>query len=64
MFIAVNMIILVLEQIRHLKEKHAAQQLKSTQREKVALQTRISLTEERYRHLSNSPATDRYHHSR
>jgi PAS domain S-box-containing protein len=51
MFIAVNMIILVLEQIRHLKEKRAAQQLKSKDREKAALQTRISLTEERYRHL-------------
>jgi PAS domain S-box-containing protein len=51
MFIAVNMIILVLEQIRHLREKHAAQQLKSKEREKAALQTRISLTEERYRHL-------------
>jgi PAS domain S-box-containing protein len=51
MFIAVNMIILVLEQIRHLKEKHAAQQLKSTERQKADLQNRISLTEERYRSL-------------
>jgi PAS domain S-box-containing protein len=51
MFIAVNMIILVLEQIRHLKEKRAAQQLKSKEREQEVLQTRISLTEERYRHL-------------
>jgi PAS domain S-box-containing protein len=51
MFIAVNMIILVLEQIRHLKEKRAAQQLRSKDKEKAVLQTRISLTEERYRHL-------------
>jgi PAS domain S-box-containing protein len=51
MFIAVNMIILVLEQIRHLREKRAAQQLKSKEREKALLQTRITLTEERYRHL-------------
>jgi PAS domain S-box-containing protein len=51
MFIAVNMIILVLEQIRHLKEKRAAQQLKSKDREQEALQTRIELTEERYRRL-------------
>lgn len=51
MFIAVNMIILVLEQIRHLREKRAAQQLRSKEREKVLLQNRIILTEERYRHL-------------
>ena len=51
MFIAVNMIILVLEQIRHLKEKRAAQQLRSKERERAVLQTRIHLTEERYRHL-------------
>jgi PAS domain S-box-containing protein len=51
MFIAVNMIILVLEQIRHLKEKRAAQQLKSKDREQAVLKTRITLTEERYRHL-------------
>ncbi|HTL17643.1 MAG TPA: ATP-binding protein, partial [Patescibacteria group bacterium] len=51
MFIAVNMIILVLEQIRHLREKRAARQLHSTEQEKAVLQTRISLTEERYRRL-------------
>jgi PAS domain S-box-containing protein len=51
MFIAVNMIILVLEQIRHLREKRAAQQLRSKEQEKVVLQNRITLTEERYRHL-------------
>jgi two-component system NtrC family sensor kinase len=51
MFIAVNMIILVLEQIRHLREKRTTQQLRSRDREKAILQTRISLTEERYRHL-------------
>ena len=51
MFIAVNMIILVLEQIRHLREKRANQQLRSQEQEKVLLQNRISLTEERYRHL-------------
>lgn len=51
MFIAVNMIILVLEQIRHLREKRAAQQLRSKDREKALLQNRIILTEERYRHL-------------
>ena len=51
MFIAVNMIILVLEQIRHLREKRATQQLRSKEQEKVVLQNRISLTEERYRHL-------------
>src|SRR5438045_6354316 len=51
MFIAVNMIILVLEQIRHLREKRAAQQLRRQEREKALLQNRISLTEERYRHL-------------
>src|SRR5581483_782112 len=51
MFIAVNMIILVLEQIRHLREKRAAQQLRSKEQEKAVLQNRITLTEERYRHL-------------
>src|SRR5579883_3471 len=51
MFIAVNMIILVLEQIRHLKEKRAAQQLRYKERERAVLQTRVKLTEERYRHL-------------
>ena len=51
MFIAVNMIILVLEQIRHLREKRTAQQLRSKEKEKVFLQNRIILTEERYRHL-------------
>jgi PAS domain S-box-containing protein len=51
MFIAVNMIILVLEQIRHLREKRATQQLRSKDREKAMLQNRIILTEERYRHL-------------
>lgn len=51
MFIAVNMIILVLEQIRHLHEKRAAQQLKYKEQEKNLLQHRIILTEERYRHL-------------
>ena len=51
MFIAVNMIILVLEQIRHLKEKHAAQQLKAKDRQRAVLQSRIEMTEERYRHL-------------
>lgn len=51
MFIAVNMIILVLEQIRHLREKRTARQLRSKEQESVFLQTRISLTEERYRRL-------------
>ena len=51
MFIAVNMIILVLEQLRYLREKRAAQQLKSKEREKAVLRTRISLTEDRYRKL-------------
>ncbi len=51
MFIAVNMIILVLEQIRHLREKHAAQQLRREEKEKALLQNRIILTEARYRHL-------------
>jgi PAS domain S-box-containing protein len=51
MFIAVNMIILVLEQIRHLKEKRAEQQIRSKEREQEVLQNRIELTEERYRRL-------------
>jgi PAS domain S-box-containing protein len=51
MFIAVNMIILVLEQIRYLQQKRAAHQLKNKEQEKVVLQTQISLTEERYRKL-------------
>lgn len=51
MFIAVNMIILVLEQLRHLREKRAAQQLRHKESEKAVLKTRILLTEERYRHL-------------
>ena len=51
MFIAVNMIILVLEQLRHLREKRVAQQLRRQEREKALLQNRITLTEERYRHL-------------
>jgi PAS domain S-box-containing protein len=51
MFIAVNMIILVLEQIRHLREKRTARQLHSKDQEKALLQNRIILTEERYRHL-------------
>jgi PAS domain S-box-containing protein len=51
MFIAVNMIILVLEQIRHIREKHSASRLRIKEREQELLQTRIELTEERYRHL-------------
>jgi PAS domain S-box-containing protein len=51
MFIAVNMIILVLEQIRYLQQKRAAHQLKNKEQEKAVLQTQITLTEERYRKL-------------
>ncbi len=51
MFIAVNMIILVLEQIRFQREKQAAMQLRSKEKEKALLQHRIILTEERYRLL-------------
>ena len=51
MFIAVNMIILVLEQIRYLREKRAAYQLRSSEQEAVRLKNRIILTEERYRLL-------------
>ena len=51
MFIAVNMIILVLEQVRYLREKRAAYQLRSKEREKALLQNRIILTEKRYRLL-------------
>lgn len=51
MFIAVNMIILVLEQVRYLREKRALNQLKSKEREKEALQARVFMTEERYRRL-------------
>ena len=51
MFIAVNMIILVLEQIRYLHERRAARQLQTTEQEKSALKHRVILTEERYRHL-------------
>jgi PAS domain S-box-containing protein len=58
MFIAVNMIILVLEQLRHLREKRAAQQLQRKELEKTVLQTRVILTEARYQTLfeqSNEP---------
>jgi two-component system NtrC family sensor kinase len=51
MFIAVNMIILVLEQLRHLREKRAEQQLRCTENQNAMLQTQVFLTEERYRHL-------------
>ena len=51
MFIAVNMIILVLEQLRYLREKRAAHLLKSKEREKAVLRSRIVLTEDRYRKL-------------
>ncbi len=51
MFIAVNMIILVLEQVRYLREKRAAYLLRSQERETVRLKSRITLTEERYRLL-------------
>jgi signal transduction histidine kinase/ActR/RegA family two-component response regulator len=51
MFIAVNMIILVLEQVRYLREKRALNQLKNKEREKTVLQSRVFLTEERYRKL-------------
>ncbi len=51
MFIAVNMIILVLEEIRFQREKRAANQLRSKETEKALLQNRILLTEKRYRFL-------------
>ena len=51
MFIAVNMIILVLEQVRYLRERRAAHRLRSQEQEAVQLKTRIILTEERYRLL-------------
>jgi PAS domain S-box-containing protein len=50
-FIAVNMIILVLEQLRHTRERRTAMQLRSGEREKSLLQSRIVVTEERYRRL-------------
>ena len=51
MFIAVNMIILVLEQVRHLREKRAFNQLNNKEKEKAVLQSKVFLTEERYRKL-------------
>jgi PAS domain S-box-containing protein len=51
MFIAVNMIIVVLEQIRYIREKQAAWQLKNKEHEKTLLRNQIILTEKRYRLL-------------
>jgi PAS domain S-box-containing protein len=50
-FIAVNMIILVLEQLRHTRERRTAMQLRSGEREKSFLQSQIIVTEDRYRRL-------------
>ena len=51
MFIAVNMIILVLEQLRYLRERRAAFRLRNQEQETVHLKKRVILTEERYRLL-------------
>ncbi len=50
-FIAVNMVILVLEQVRHGRERGVARQLIGKEQEKRRLQSQINISEGRYRQL-------------
>ena len=51
LFIAVSMIILVLEQVRFSNQRRTAQELRRKDQEKQVLQTQVLSTEERYRRL-------------
>ncbi|MHB8523364.1 MAG: hybrid sensor histidine kinase/response regulator [Limisphaerales bacterium] len=51
LFIAVSMIILVLEQVRFLNQRRSLLELKTEQKQKTVLQSKVLSTEERYRNL-------------
>ncbi|MBU6399559.1 MAG: response regulator [Verrucomicrobia bacterium] len=51
LFIAVSMIILVLEQVRFLHQRRSLLELKNEQKQKTALQSKVISTEERFRNL-------------
>lgn len=55
LFVAVSMIILVLEEVRHTHEQ-AVEQIETTSRQSAALQTKVASTEERYRSLFEQAA--------